>query len=59
MKELPNRPKLRVKAVAEFWDVSISCVYNWIAMGIVPAEKKGGSLRIKYEDAEKGKPSIE
>lgn len=55
---LPEKQMLRPDEVAEFWRVSVKTVYRWIDLGIIPAEKKGGALRVRREEAEKGEPVI-
>jgi len=59
MTHLPNKELLRVDEVAAFWRVSKKTVYRWIDLGIIPGEKKGGTVRIRREDAEKGKEPME
>lgn len=59
MTSLPNKELLRVDEVATFWRVSTKTIYRWIDLGIIPAEKKGGTVRVRHEDAEKGKPVME
>jgi excisionase family DNA binding protein len=34
-------------------------IYRWIDMGILDAVKKGGTVRVPRENAEKGKPVME
>jgi len=51
MNELPDKPNLNVKEVAEFWGVDRSTVYRWIEKGVIVAVKKGGGLRIPRESA--------
>jgi len=58
MTDLPAKSLLRPDEVAKFWSVSISTIYRWIDLGILPAIKKGGTLRILREHAESGKPAI-
>ena len=55
---LPDKQMLRPDEVAEFWRVSVKTVYRWIDLGIIPAEKKGGTLRVRREETEKGEPVI-
>ena len=54
MTELPNKTFLRPDEVAAFWRVHVKTVYRWIDLGIMPAERKGRTLRVRYEDAKKG-----
>lgn len=51
--DLPDKDLLRPDEVAKFWRVSTKTVYRWVEMGIIPGRKKGGTLRIAREDAEK------
>lgn len=51
--DLPDKDLLRPDEVAKFWRVSVKTVYRWIDIGIMPGVKKGGTLRIAREDAEK------
>ena len=59
MKTLPEKELLRPEEVADFWSVSVKTIYRWIDLGIIPAEKKGGTVRVRYSEAEKGQPVIE
>jgi len=45
--------------VAAFWSVSVKTIYRWIDLGIIPAEKKGGTVRVRRCEAEKGEPVLE
>ena len=58
MKELPEKELLRPDEVAAFWRVDVKTIYRWIDLGIIPAEKKGGTIRERREAAEKGEPVI-
>lgn len=51
---LPNKELLRPDEVAAFWRVNVKTIYRWVEMGVMPGKKKGGTLRITKEDAEKG-----
>ena len=53
MDKIPERPLLRVEEVARFWNVSRSTIYRWCDEGILHGIKKGGSLRITREEAQK------
>ncbi len=59
MTDLPDKKYLRPDEVAAFWRVSVKTIYRWIDLGILPGVKKGGTLRIPREDAEKGKSIME
>jgi excisionase family DNA binding protein len=59
MNELPDKPRLNVKEVAEFWGVDPRTVYRWIEKGVIVAVKKGGSLRIPRESALEYKDMLE
>jgi excisionase family DNA binding protein len=59
MTVLPAKSLLRPDEVAEFWRVSTKTIYRWIDIGILEAVKKGGTLRITREEAEKCKPAME
>jgi len=59
MADLPTKSLLRPKEVARFWSVSVKTIYRWIDTGILPAVKKGGTLRITREEAEKCKQVME
>jgi len=59
MNELPAKSLLRPDEVARFWSVSVKTIYRWIDIGILEAVKKGGTLRITREEAEKCKPAME
>ena len=59
MKTLPEKELLRPEEVADFWSVSVKTIYRWIDLGIIPAEKKGGTVRIRRIEAEKGEPVID
>jgi excisionase family DNA binding protein len=50
MKELPNRPTLRVSEVAEYYGVSERTVYNWISKRKLDVVfTPGGQKRITLE----------
>ena len=57
--QLPQKELLRPDEVAAFWSVSVKTIYRWIDLGILPAVKKGGTVRVPKVDAEKGRPVIE
>lgn len=59
MKSLPEKELLRPDEVAKFWSVSVKTIYRWIDLGIIPGVKKGGTVRVPREEAEKGQPVIE
>jgi len=59
MTDLPDKELLRPDEVARFWRVSVKTVYRWIDMGIIPGVKKGGTVRVPKEDAEKGREAME
>ena len=59
MKTLPEKELLRPDEVAEFWSVSVKTIYRWIDLGIIPGVKKGGTVRVPREEAEKGQPVME
>ena len=59
MKTLPEKELLRPEEVADFWSVSVKTIYRWIDLGIIPAEKKGGTVRVRHSEAEKGQPVME
>ncbi len=59
MKSLPEKELLRPDEVAEFWSVSVKTIYRWIDLGIIPGVKKGGTVRVPREEAEKGQPVME
>ena len=47
MDTLPDRPRLRVDEVANFFDVSPQAVYLWIQHGKLDVERTpGGSIRV-------------
>ena len=54
MPDLPDKKLLRPDEVAHFWSVSVKTVYRWIDLGILPAVKKGGTVRVLKEEAWKG-----
>lgn len=56
---LPAKQLLRPDEVAAFWSVSVKTIYRWIDMGILDAVKKGGTVRVPRENAEKGRPVME
>ena len=58
IKTLPEKELLRPEEVAAFWSVSVKTIYRWIDLGIIPAEKKGGTVRVRRCEAEKGEPMI-
>ena len=51
---LPDKELLRPDEVAKFWRVSVKTIYRWIDMGVMPGVKKGGTVRVPKEEAEKG-----
>lgn len=51
--DLPDKDLLRPDEVAKFWRVSVKTVYRWIDMGVMPGVKKGGTVRVPKEEAEK------
>jgi len=51
---LPDKELLRPDEVAKFWRVSVKTIYRWIDIGIMPGVKKGGTVRVPKEEAEKG-----
>ena len=53
--DLPDKDLLRPDEVAKFWRVSVKTIYRWIDIGIMPGVKKGGTVRVPKEEAEKGK----
>jgi len=57
--ELPKKELLRPDEVAAFWSVSVKTIYRWIDLGIIPGVKKGGTVRVPREEAEKGQPVME
>jgi excisionase family DNA binding protein len=59
MKSLPEKELLRPDEVAAFWSVSVKTIYRWIDLGIIPGVKKGGTVRVPREEAEKGQPVME
>jgi excisionase family DNA binding protein len=59
MKSLPEKELLRPDEVAKFWSVSVKTIYRWIDLGIIPGVKKGGTVRVPREEAEKGQPVME
>jgi len=59
MTTLPDKKLLRPDEVAKFWSVSTKTIYRWIDMGIIPAVKKGGTVRVPREEAEKGEPVMD
>lgn len=59
MTNLPDKKYLRPDEVAAFWRVSVKTVYRWVEMGVMDGVKKGGTLRISKEDAEKGEKVME
>lgn len=58
MTTLPEKELLRPDEIADFWRVDVKTVYRWIDLGIIPAEKKGGTIRVRRTEAEKGEPVI-
>ena len=59
MNTLPDKKLLRPDEVAAFWSVSVKTIYRWIDIGILDAVKKGGTIRVPKENAEKGRPVME
>jgi excisionase family DNA binding protein len=59
MTDLPAKTLLRPDEVAAFWSVSVKTIYRWIDMGILEAVKKGGTVRVPRENAERGKSTLE
>jgi excisionase family DNA binding protein len=59
MTDLPAKQLLRPDEVAAFWSVSVKTIYRWIDLGILEAVKKGGTVRIPREDAEKCRSTLE
>ena len=59
MTDLPDKKLLRPDEVAAFWRVSVKTVYRWVEMGVMDGVKKGGTLRIEREEAEKGEKVME
>jgi excisionase family DNA binding protein len=59
MNELPRKKYLRPDEVADFWRVDVKTVYRWVAMGIIDADKIGGTVRISREEAEKRRSVLE
>jgi excisionase family DNA binding protein len=59
MTDLPTKSLLRPDEVAAFWSVSVKTIYRWIDIGVLEAVKKGGTIRIPRDNAEKGKPVME
>jgi excisionase family DNA binding protein len=59
MTNLPDKKYLRPDEVAAFWRVSVKTVYRWIDLGIIDGVKKGGTVRIEREEAEKGEKAME
>lgn len=57
--DLPNKSLLRPDEVAAFWSVSVKTIYRWIDMGILEAVKKGGTVRVPRENAEKCRSTLE
>jgi len=49
MLELPNKPNLKIRTVAEFMDVDIKTVKNWIKKDLLESIKIGGTVRITRE----------
>jgi len=49
MLELPNKPNLKIRTVAEFLDVDPKTIKNWIKKGLLEAFKIGGTTRITRE----------
>ena len=58
MTDLPIKSLLRPDEVAAFWRVSVKTIYRWIDLGILEAVKKGGTIRVPREKAEKGKSAF-
>jgi excisionase family DNA binding protein len=59
MTDLPDKELLRPDEVARFWRVSVKTVYRWIDMGVMDGVKKGGTVRVSREEAEKGEKVME
>ena len=59
MTTLPEKSLLRPDEVAAFWSVSVKTIYRWIDLGILEAVKKGGTVRVPRENAEKGRTMME
>ena len=57
--DLPDKDLLRPDEVAKFWRVSVKTIYRWIDLGIMPGVKKGGTVRIERDEAEKCEKVIE
>jgi excisionase family DNA binding protein len=59
MKELPDKAHYRPEEIAEYFDISVKTLYQWIAEGKVPAIKPAGCslLRITRGEVEKMKRS--
>ena len=49
MIELPNKPNLKIRTVAEFMDVDIKTVKNWIKKDLLESIKIRGTVRITRE----------
>jgi len=49
MLELPNKPNLKIRTVAEFMDVDIKTVKNWIKKDLLESIKIGGTVRVLRE----------
>ena len=48
-KFLPKKDLFRVDEVMQFFDVSDSCIRNWLAHGILEKAKIGGVVRVTRE----------
>jgi len=59
MVDTQSKRLLRPDEVAQMWSVSVKTVYRWIDLGIIQAEKMGGTVRIRSEAAEKGESAQE
>ena len=59
MTDLPAKSLLRPDEVAKIWKVSTKTIYRWIDIGVLEGVRKGGTLRITREEAEKCKPAME
>ncbi len=47
VKSLPDKTLLRPDEVAEFFDLSVKTIYNWVEAGVLKGSNpKGRSLRI-------------
>lgn len=46
MPELPNKARLTIREVADYWQVKEKTVRSWIDQGILEAIKIGGTVRV-------------